>query len=202
MNKAALPLMVSTLLAGWLGCGRDACDGHAGTCLTLEVYADPSIQMTRLIGDIRGTALRFPIEHSTMMKIDTPFQYAVANVPDASGDATISVATYLSDKLVAINRTMFVIAPGAHVRVPLMLQPASVPTCSDGVRDGDELGIDCGGDVCGKELKKGCDVGDPCRGVLSMDCVAGLTCEGNVCSLCGPNVPCRFGTCHPNGRCF
>lgn len=61
--------------------------------------------------------------------------------------------------------------------------------CSNGVQDGDERGVDCGGGDC-----PGCPVGTGCGGAA--DC-ATEACVGAVCVACGANTqPCCPGdTC-------
>ncbi|CAF1155348.1 unnamed protein product [Rotaria sordida] len=51
--------------------------------------------------------------------------------------------------------------------------PPKIPDCYDGIKNGNETGIDCGGGVCPK-----CDNGMPCRG--DEDCDSNQ-CEQNVC---------------------
>lgn len=64
-----------------------------------------------------------------------------------------------------------------------------MPTCVDGVQNGAETGVDCGGGAC-----PGCGDGDPCS--QASDC-SSSTCVSNVCVACG-------GTgepCCPGGAC-
>lgn len=60
-----------------------------------------------------------------------------------------------------------------------------VPTCSDGVQNQNETGIDCGGSNCSKcGLGQGCNVDDDC---ISYQCKLNM-CQGkflgNVCFIC------------------
>jgi hypothetical protein len=72
----------------------------------------------------------------------------------------------------------------------------AVPTCSDGVLNGDETDTDCGGKTC-----PGCSLGAGCR--TASDCVAnaGYHCASGVCCLVacdGPCEICALGT----GACY
>ncbi|MBI5542510.1 MAG: hypothetical protein HY901_01375, partial [Deltaproteobacteria bacterium] len=66
-------------------------------------------------------------------------------------------------------------------------QPAS---CSDGIKDGDETGPDCGGALCG-----GCAEGEPCA--AKSDCQAELDCQDGTCQpeCDSRNDPRNCGTC-------
>jgi hypothetical protein len=48
------------------------------------------------------------------------------------------------------------------------------PTCNDGVHNGDETDVDCGGATC-----PGCGVGQGCN--VPSDCASGLTCDAGMC---------------------
>ena len=61
------------------------------------------------------------------------------------------------------------------------------PTCDDGVENGDETDVDCGGPDC-----EACGAGDGCQ--LSSDCETGLSCTpGLVCRL-GPTAGLTLST--------
>ena len=69
--------------------------------------------------------------------------------------------------------------------------------CTNGVRDGDESDIDCGGDVCGA-----CTLGDDCGG--DDDCMSGIcdTLGSNTCeeaNACGNGVPETGESCDDGG---
>lgn len=57
--------------------------------------------------------------------------------------------------------------------------------CSNGILDGHETDVDCGGDQCGA-----CGVGGRC--LLGRDCVTG-TCAGGICASPGPVTSCTDG---------
>jgi hypothetical protein len=75
--------------------------------------------------------------------------------------------------------------------------PGTCVSCSDGAKDGNETGVDCGGPEC-DALGKTCGNGQGC--VTGGDCASG-SCQGNVCVL-GPNgAPCSAGSACQSGNC-
>lgn len=56
------------------------------------------------------------------------------------------------------------------------------PSCMDGMKDGNETGLDCGGPTCGA-----CANGQMCVG--GGDCVSGF-CSGGVCTACSTDANC------------
>jgi len=71
---------------------------------------------------------------------------------------------------------------------------AEVPTCSDGIKNSDETGIDCGGH-CGK-----CGPGQPC--LVAGDCQFGICKADGTCGACaaatdcpGAETECQHRTC-------
>ncbi len=61
------------------------------------------------------------------------------------------------------------------------VEPNDAPTCFDGIQNGDESAIDCGGSVCGV-----CKVEATCSdGVLNGN-ESGIDCGGPDCELCAP----------------
>ena len=69
-------------------------------------------------------------------------------------------------------------------------QAAPVPTCSDGVKNGSESDIDCGGTCPRCENTRDCESQDDCRSAL---CVSG------VCNACLNDVDCGIDA---NGACL
>jgi len=71
--------------------------------------------------------------------------------------------------------------------------------CNDGIKNGDETDIDCGGDHCGN-----CEQGKTCNGLWdcqSAFCVDGVCCDepcGTVCWAC--NLPSAPGNCSPSPK--
>lgn len=55
------------------------------------------------------------------------------------------------------------------------------PTCSDGIRNGSETGVDCGGSC----LR--CATGQPCQ--VAADC-ASARCAGGLCATCAADADC------------
>ncbi|TXD36190.1 hypothetical protein FRC98_13790 [Lujinxingia vulgaris] len=69
------------------------------------------------------------------------------------------------------------------------------PTCDDGVQNGEETGIDCGGADC-----EACEPGQGCEG--AGDCASGL-CQDNVCVGAGcEGVSCDEGQACYRGQCY
>ena len=98
--------------------------------------------------------------------------FAVACAPD--GDA--------SDR--ATRRSTVEVDGGSSARPGLDLGPAlSGPSCSNGVRDGDETDVDCGGAIC-----PACANGRGCA--AGRDCVS-LVCAGAQCTT---DAGCSDGT--------
>ena len=64
--------------------------------------------------------------------------------------------------------------PDAGAKAPAVLEAAAGPSCANGVRDGDETDIDCGGATC-----PACANGRAC--VAAGDCVSNV-CTGSVCA--------------------
>jgi hypothetical protein len=60
--------------------------------------------------------------------------------------------------------------------------------CSDGMKDGTETDIDCGGGSC-----PACPTGDTC--VANSDCVSTDACTGGKCTACGSNYNQPCGSC-------
>ncbi len=86
----------------------------------------------------------------------------------------------------------------ATVTLPPPLPPALPATCSDGIQNGSETAIDCGGPACPR-----CGVGQPCGGPT--DCSTAL-CVNGVCAACGIGVACGNDSKGPcscrGGVCF
>ena len=69
------------------------------------------------------------------------------------------------------------------------------PTCDDGVQNGEETGVDCGGSEC-----EACEPGQGCEG--AGDCASGL-CQDNVCVGVGcEGVACDDGEACYRGQCY
>jgi hypothetical protein len=66
-----------------------------------------------------------------------------------------------------------------------------VDSCNDGRQNGDEKGVDCGGDHCKSCIVASCDSNDECN---SGHCASGVCCD-QPCS--GECESCETGTCFP-----
>jgi hypothetical protein len=64
-----------------------------------------------------------------------------------------------------------------------------VGECTDGLPDGNETGIDCGGGSCPP-----CPAGEPCN--VDNDCVSTAACENGMCAQCGANYHQACGHCN------
>ncbi|PTL81790.1 EB domain-containing protein [Vitiosangium sp. GDMCC 1.1324] len=69
------------------------------------------------------------------------------------------------------------------------------PSCSDGVRNRDETGVDCGGSSC-----PACSGGQQACG-SDADCESGDVCIGGVCSPCTESAQCTDGLECREGSC-
>jgi hypothetical protein len=79
----------------------------------------------------------------------------------------------------------------------VVIPPPSIPlpaTCSDGIQNGSETDVDCGGPECDR-----CDVGQGCRGAA--DCETSL-CVDTVCGVCATTSQCPAGCSCAAGTCF
>ncbi len=86
------------------------------------------------------------------------------------------------------------------VRVGVDFKPDVAPTCTDGIQNGTETGVDCGGGTCPK-----CGGGQSCR--TDQDCPPGQGCAAFTCRINPPtctdgilngdetDVDCGGGTC-------
>jgi hypothetical protein len=86
-------------------------------------------------------------------------------------------------------------APG----VPGFCQPPTTPppTCTDGILNGSESDVDCGGPTCGP-----CPIGKGCK--VPTDCGGGVSCVGGICQppACQPpGTPCMIAGQCCSGAC-
>jgi hypothetical protein len=72
---------------------------------------------------------------------------------------------------------------GRCIAASAQSQPAG-PTCSDGIRNGSETDVDCGGTCPRCADFKTCASRDDCRGAL---------CQGDVCRVCDPALTTECG---------
>ncbi len=95
--------------------------------------------------------------------------------------------------------------------------PAACPTCSDGVRNGLETGVDCGGPECpacgnGEACNDGsdCQTGVCTSGVCAVPArtggvqdgdETGVDCGGPTCPACGPGQGCQVASDCTSGVC-
>jgi len=87
-----------------------------------------------------------------------------------SDPVTLSVSTSeIVDLSVVLRRN-------GRIRVGVDFQDDVTATCTDGIQNGGETGVDCGGPTCGK-----CVIGTRCR--VDADCQPGSTCVMLVCRV-------------------
>jgi len=70
----------------------------------------------------------------------------------------------------------------------------AAPTCTDGVKNGNETGVDCGGPLCAA-----CPNGQGCA--TSSDCESSFCTSSQVCSARPDGVPCAGGNDCESGNC-
>lgn len=115
-------------------------------------------------------------------------------------NATASVTVKFKAQDVAGNDSATLkVEPGGGV-VPVtatLLGRTLVASCTDGVRNGTETDLDCGGGAC-----PACPAGGACR--APTDCVETAGCSGGKCGGCATSDECRVGlVCQANacGSC-
>ncbi len=139
------------------------------------------LSLPRILGDTRTVFRTSPIP--SQIEAGASVHLKVIYLPTAEGaDGASLVLESNADN-----------AP--EVRIPLAGHAAAA-TCTDGVLDGRETDVDCGGKTC-----SGCGDGKKC-GTLA-DCAAGLSCIVGRCApcitndQCLANFTCRAGRCTP-----
>ena len=161
-------------MAALAGCGvneTNPCDGIAGACLAIHVEGSAPGADT-LSFDLSGAAT----DHFTRALgpgVTLPAVVAVTLKPDAAGALTVSVAGLVATRGVGSGSAMLTLVAGAHNEVHVTLTGAA--SCTDGTRNQDETGIDCGGAVCPP-----CANGQMCNS--TKDCAAGV-CAMSLCVL-------------------
>ncbi|MGE5181863.1 MAG: hypothetical protein ACM31C_07365 [Acidobacteriota bacterium] len=94
--------------------------------------------------------------------------------------------------------------------------PTACPTCSDGVKNGDETGVDCGGSCAACDVGQSCTTGSDCASGLCTNGVCeypsctggvqdgsetGIDCGGPVCPQCPPGQGCANASDCTSGVC-
>ncbi len=160
-----------------MGCATpDPCNGQSGACLTIHVEGAIGT-LTALRLDFSGAideslASALPANAHT-----TPFVVGVLLPDGLSGSLALSGIATNGGATVALGMTSTNLEAMAHAHVTLMLHPVSGASCQDGVRDGDETDVDCGG-ACPR-----CANAHRCG--RAEDCLS-ATCEMNRCA---PSIP-------------
>jgi hypothetical protein len=68
-----------------------------------------------------------------------------------------------------------------------MFGQCQLPTCSDGIKNGNETGVDCGGGTC-----PACPLGQGCAG--NTDCVVNSICSGGMCVCAAGRADCNVNS--------
>jgi hypothetical protein len=105
---------------------------------------------------------------------------------------TLSATALDADRLRVTNTTGMVVGPVANDGA---VNDCAVPTCNDGIQNGDETGVDCGGSctacatpTCSDGLQNGTETGVDCGGSCA-PCVATTCGEGSsVFNMCVSDV--------------
>ena len=120
--------------------------------------------------------------------------------------------------------TLFAVSMGCTLHsenAPGMLESAAapVPSCVDGIKDGSETDIDCGGSgscpACADY--QSCSTGTDCTSLVCANAIcqpvscsdgvkndseSGVDCGAPSCPLCGPGQGCREGADCASGVCW
>ncbi len=173
---AAVPSGTPTLAGQLAGdCRRKVCDG-AGTVAIVNDDNDPVDDLNDCTADTcsSGQHVFTPIAGTCAQSGGTmcgdPAGPNAGQCVECNVDADCTTMGYVCD-----------LAGGTNTCVPA--------TCSDGAQNGNETGVDCGGDACGE-----C-IGLPCQ--TSTDCQSGF-CDANTCAPCSSHLDCVIGDyCDP-----
>jgi hypothetical protein len=167
--------VLTSLLAG---CGRI---GFGGTALAIQVralsgvtitdgdarVAFPDLDPDRLYGLVaEGGAVPLPAT-------------VVIGLPDQSGSANVTVDAHDQRGRPLVGTASTYASAGDETEVTVVLGAGELATCNDGVRDGDETDIDCGGAVC-----PACGLGGSC--MVDGDCASNGCANGACEPVSGP----------------
>lgn len=165
------PLLALLLLAS---CGggqltdAEPCATVQGICLGLQLRDGLDGGLDSLLVHVSGPKdkmLSLPLGPGARL----PIAVGVL-LPDGGGLFTVAVGAVRAGAVVASAKTTIAVASG-HLSHDLHLAPFTGPRCDDGLQDGDETGIDCGGPgTCPR-----CGTGSLC--VRASDCQSGV-CTG------------------------
>jgi parallel beta-helix repeat protein len=158
------------------GCIVTACTAHANTDDGIQVNATCTVTNNTCY-EQRGAGAAIHVvsnenridgnhcvENDRGLKVDVGGNVIIHN--SASGNGAFSYVLANGNDVGPIGSAAASTSPWANIGV------ASAPTCSDGVQNGSETDVDCGGSCPPCANGQGC-IGNP-------DCVSG-NCVGNVC---------------------
>lgn len=201
-------------LTAFAACGGPADDGH-----NPAVFGSAEIRLTAAPADVyclrvQATGSRF-VEKAVDVVPGQSTVFTMTGLPVGSvtfnGDAfnqscsmiagatptwvADPVATSIQSSSVAqVNLTM---KRNGQANVSVDFQEDPTTSCVDGVQNGTETGIDCGGSVCPP-----CSIGNSC--MVASDCVAPSICQNGVCvssAACMSDADCLMGTVCVGGMC-
>jgi hypothetical protein len=154
---------------------KDLKSALAGTPLTFALYGDAACtnQVYSTVVNVENVALITKVKQFTP-KNDVKLPNTVAL------QTTLPGVTYHGNLYLKVTGTGIIPVAGA-CQAQSAIVPA--PSCNDGIQNGTESDVDCGGTSCVL-----CHVGDSC--VVNNDCNS-FTCVGNVCQV--PPESCSDG---------
>lgn len=154
---------------------KDLKSALAGTALTFALYGDPACtnQVYSSVVNVENVALITKVKQFTP-KNDVKLPNTVAL------QTTLPGVTYHGNLYLKVTGIGIIPVAGA-CQAQAAVVPA--PTCNDGIQNGTETDLDCGGGNCVL-----CGVGDSC--VANNDCNS-FSCVANVCQP--PPVSCSDG---------
>jgi hypothetical protein len=204
-------LLLASLLvacASVPGCNRPRpCDEVEGTCLNVYLKSELGERVDAVVFQVEGDGA-FRHEH-TWRSIPggqiLPIEVALPLPAEAQRTLKLTGAGQLENMTILVTAQPKVIPevePGSQRFVVLHLQPpgsvgGDPAQCKDGMKNGNETGVDCGGSCapcepgCADNLKNGEETGVDCGGGCA-PCLAGQGCKQNA-DCAGDR--CESGTC-------
>lgn len=165
------PLLALLLLSACGGgdqlADADPCANAPGICLGLQLRDGLDGELDSLLVHVSG-----PQDRTVSLALGPGSRLPLAVgvlLPDGGGLFTVAVGAVRAGAVVAAAKTVIAVA-GGHLGHDLHLEPFAGPRCDDGLQDGDETGIDCGGPgSCPR-----CGVG--------RHCAHGTDCQSGACA--------------------
>ena len=162
----------AVVLVGLAACGRVGFgpgDGNA-TTLVADITVVPGVTVTALAARIQFSSLDANALSALPTALPATQTFAL---PDDSGPLTIELDAVDARGCALTPTATTDIVAGGTQHVSIVVGDDVAPTCFDGVRDGDEAAIDCGGSC------PACAVGAECA--AAADCVTGNCAASGTC---------------------